>query len=249
MTTPAPAPGPALKVAVFTVFPEFLEGALAVSVLGRARAAGVIEVTVHDPRDFTADRHRSVDDAPFGGGPGMVMMPEPLFAAVEAASPPTPLLLLTPSGERFNQARARRLAEGGSFSLICGRYEGVDQRVADHLCDDELSIGDFVLAGGESAALVVIEAVARLVPGVVGNEASPEDESFGTPPLLEYEQYTRPAEFRGWTVPEVLRSGDHARIERWRRARSIRRTLERRPDLLSEAGLGPDDRAILEEFP
>jgi tRNA (guanine37-N1)-methyltransferase len=184
------------------------------------------------------------------------MLPEPLFAAVEAIEPPRPLYLLSPAGERFDQAKARHLAAGGGLSLVCGRYEGVDQRVADHLCDGELSVGDFVLAGGEAAALVVIEAVARLLPGVVGNDESAVEESFeagamgrtgseGT--LLEYPQYTRPAEFRGWSVPEVLRSGDHARIARWRRAQALRRTLTRRPDLLP--ALRADDRALLEEFP
>ncbi|HLF98952.1 MAG TPA: tRNA (guanosine(37)-N1)-methyltransferase TrmD [Acidimicrobiia bacterium] len=246
----------AFRVAVFTVFPEYLAGPLSISILGRARAAGLLDVSLHDPRDWTTDRHRTVDDAPYGGGAGMVMLPEPLFAAVEAVDPPRPLYLLSPAGERFDQSKARELAEGGGVSLVCGRYEGVDQRVADHLCDGELSVGDFVLAGGEAAALVVIEAVARLLPGVVGNEESPADESFETatngpngPPntLLEYPQYTRPAEFRGWSVPEILRSGDHPQIARWRRAQAIRRTLERRPDLVSD--LGAEDRALLEEFP
>ena len=226
---------PAVRIDVFTIFPDYLEAPLGVSLLGRARDAGILDVRVHDLREHTTDRHRSVDDAPLGGGPGMVMMPEPIFAAVEAADPPRPLLLLTPSGRRFEQAVATELAAGDGFSLLCGRYEGVDQRVADHLCDGELSVGDFVLAGGEAAALVVVEAVARLVPGVLGNEASTDDESFAQG-LLEYPQYTRPAEFRGWTAPEVLRSGDHARIEQWRRDAALRRTRERRPDLL------PSDR-------
>lgn len=246
----------AFPVAVFTVFPDYLAGPLSVSILGRARAAGLLDVSLHDPREWTTDRHRTVDDAPYGGGAGMVMLPEPLFAAVESVDPPRPLYLLSPAGERFDQAKARAIATGGGVSLVCGRYEGVDQRVADHLCDGELSVGDFVLAGGEAAALVVIEAVARLLPGVVGNEESPLDESFeaaaigsdgSSSTLLEYPQYTRPAEFRGWSVPEILRSGDHPQIARWRRAQAIRRTLERRPDLLAE--LGADDRALLEEFP
>lgn len=245
------------RIAVYSVFPGYLEGPLSLSLIGRARESGIIDVAVHDPRGWAPDRHRSVDDAPFGGGPGMVMMAEPLFAAVEATDPPRPLLLLSAAGEAFDQARAAQLAEGAGFSLLCGRYEGVDQRVADHLCDGELSVGDFVLAGGEAAALVVIEAVARLVPGVVGNEQSPVQESFaggggGDGPgraLLEYPHYTRPADFRGWEVPEVLRSGDHARVARWRRAQSLRRTLSRRPDLLPEEGLSPDDRSLLDEFP
>jgi tRNA (guanine37-N1)-methyltransferase len=176
----------------------------------------------------------------------MVMSPEPLFAAVEAVEPVRPLFLLTPAGERFDQERARALSTSDGFSLLCGRYEGVDQRVADHLCDGELSVGDYVLAGGEAAALVVIEAVARLVPGVMGNEASGGDESFT--PLLEYPQYTRPAEFRGWPVPEVLRSGDHGRIARWRRAQALRRTRDRRPELLAR-DLTAEEEALLDEFP
>ena len=236
-----------MRIDVFTIFPEYLEPPLRVSLLGRARETGVLAVQLHDPRAFTTDRHHSVDDEPFGGGAGMVMTPEPLFAAVEATGPARPLLLLSASGRRFDQAWARELAAGGGFSLICGRYEGVDQRVADHLCDGELSIGDFVVAGGEGAALVVIEAVTRLLPGVMGNEASAAEESF-TDGRLEYPQYTRPAEFRGWAVPEVLRSGDHARIGRWRAAQALRRTLARRPDLLATP-LSPADEALLVEFP
>ncbi len=238
-----------MRIDVVTIFPEYLAGALDASLLGKARELGRLDVRLHDPREHTTDRHRSVDDPPFGGGAGMVMMPEPLFATVEAADLPRPLLLLSASGRRFDQAYARELASGPGFSLLCGRYEGVDQRVADHLCDGELSVGDFVLAGGEAAALVVIEAVARLVPGVLGNDASVAEESFSDG-LLEYPQYTRPADFRGWPVPEVLRSGDHARVARWRRAAALRRTAERRPDLLDAAGgPGPDDRAVLDEFP
>jgi tRNA (guanine37-N1)-methyltransferase len=236
-----------MRIDVFTIFPEYLEGPLDLSILGRARGAGLLDVRLHDPREFATGRHRSVDDAPMGGGAGMVMAPEPLFAAVEAADPLRPLFLLAPGGRRLDHALAAELATRAGFSLLCGRYEGVDQRVADHLCDGELSIGDYVLAGGEVAALVVIEAVTRLVPGVVGNESSIGEESFAGP-LLEYPQYTRPAEFRGHAVPEVLRSGDHARIARWRRAQALRRTLERRPDLLAEQDLSDDDRRILREL-
>jgi len=236
-----------VRIDVFSIFPEYLDPPLQVSILGRARATGLLDVHVHDPRAFTSDRHRSVDDEPFGGGAGMVMTPEPIFAAVEAVQPARPLLLLSASGARFDQHRARELASGNGFSLICGRYEGVDQRVADHLCDGELSIGDFVLAGGEGAALVVIEAVVRLLAGVMGNEASAAEESF-TEDRLEYPQYTRPAEFRGWTVPEVLRSGDHARVARWRDAQALRRTLARRPDLV-ETPLTQGEEALLAEFP
>jgi tRNA (guanine37-N1)-methyltransferase len=177
-----------------------------------------------------------------------VMTPEPLFAAVEAVEPPRPLLLLSAAGRPFDQRMAERLAELDGFSLVCGRYEGVDQRVADHLCDDEISVGEYVLAGGEAAAIVVIEAVARLVPGVMGNTESTDDESFGAG-LLEYPQYTRPADFRGWPVPEALRSGDHALIARWRRAQALRRTLDRRPDLLGPRALTTDERRLLDEFP
>ncbi len=237
-----------MRVDVFTIFPEYLEGPLRTSLLGRARDRGVLDVRVHDPRDYATDRHASVDDAPFGGGAGMVLTPEPLFAAVEATEPPRPLYLLSAAGRRFDQDLARSLAASDGFSLLCGRYEGVDQRVADHLCDGELAVGDYVLAGGEAAALVVVEAVVRLVPGVMGNECSAAEESFGSG-LLEYPQYTRPASFRGWEVPAVLRSGDHARIERWRRAQSLRRTLEGRPDLRGPGSLTADERRLLDEFP
>ena len=220
-----------MRIDVFTIFPEYLDPPLRVSLLGRARETGLLDVRLHDPRDDTVDKHRNVDDEPFGGGAGMVMTPEPLFTAVERVAPPRPLYLLSASGRRFDQACARDLAAGDGFSMICGRYEGVDQRVADHLCDDELSVGDFVLAGGEAAALVVIEAVTRLLPGVMGNADSARDESFNDA-LLEYPQYTRPAVFRGWEVPEILRSGDHARIAAWRAQQARQRTRERRPELL-----------------
>jgi tRNA (guanine37-N1)-methyltransferase len=237
-----------MRIDVFTIFPEYLEGPLGTSLLGRAREQGLVDVRVHDPRAHATDAHRSVDDTPFGGGAGMVMTPEPLFAAVEAVDPPRPLLLLSAAGRRFDQKLATRLAGGAGFSLVCGRYEGVDQRVADHLCDEEISVGDYVLAGGEAASLVVIEAVARLVPGVMGNEESGVDESFGDG-LLEHPQYTRPAEFRGWVVPEALRSGDHARVARWRKAQALRRTLDRRPDLLGPRALTAEERRLLDEFP
>ncbi len=239
-----------MRIDIYTIFPEYLGGPLRASLLGRARERGLVDVRVHDVRDWATDRHRSVDDTPFGGGAGMVLLPEPLFAAVEATSPPRPLFLLSPGGRRFDQTVARQLVEGDGFSLVCGRYEGVDQRVADHLCDDELSVGDFVLAGGEVAALVVVEAVTRLVRGVMGNDESGSDESFtsGAGRLLEHPQYTRPAELRGWAVPDVLRSGDHGRIARWRRAQALRRTLARRPDLLGRE-LDDEERALLDEFP
>jgi tRNA (guanine37-N1)-methyltransferase len=237
-----------VRVDVFTIFPEWFAGPLEASLLGKARAEGRLDVRVHDPREFTADRHRSVDDAPYGGGAGMVMTPGPLFDAVEAVDPPRPLLLLSAAGRPFDQAVATDLAAGDGFSLLCGRYEGVDQRVADHLCDGELSVGDYVLAGGEAAAGVVIDAVARLLPGVMGNDRSAGEESFADG-LLEYPQYTRPLAFRGHDVPDVLRSGDHARIARWRRAEALRRTMTRRPDLLAARPLTAEDEAALREFP
>ena len=237
-----------LRVDTFTIFPALVEGWLDASLIGRARQAGVLDLRVHDLRSAAQDPHRSVDEAPFGGGAGMVLAPEPVFAAVEAVDPPRPLLLLGPGGRRFDQAVARELVAAGSFSLLCGRYEGVDQRIADHLCDGELSVGDYILAGGELGALVVTEAVARLVPGVLGNDASVVDESFADG-LLEYPQYTHPASFRGWEVPAVLRSGDHSAVARWRRAAALARTLRSRPDLIEAAGgLSDADRRLVEEF-
>jgi tRNA (guanine37-N1)-methyltransferase len=233
---------------VFTIFPDLVDGYLAGSLIGKARADGLLDIRVHDLRSTATDPHRSVDDAPFGGGAGMVLMAEPLFGAVEAVQPARPLFLLSPSGRRFDQSVAAELSSGDGFSLLCGRYEGVDQRVADHLVDGEISVGDVVLAGGEVAALLVIEAVARLVPGVLGNEASVAEESFADG-LLEHPQYTRPAAFRDWPVPDVLLSGDHGRIARWRRAQALVRTLDRRPDLIeARGGLTDADRALLEEF-
>jgi tRNA (guanine37-N1)-methyltransferase len=240
-----------VRVDVFTIFPELIEGFSRHSLLGRARDAERIDLRVHDLRDAAADPHRSVDDSPFGGGAGMVLRPDPVFGSVEATERteglPRPLLLLSPAGGRFDQAKAAELAALDGFSLLCGRYEGVDQRVADHLVDGELSVGDVVLAGGEVAALVVLEAVTRLVPGVLGNAVSAAEESFADG-LLEYPQYTRPAEFRGWAVPEVLASGDHARVARWRRAQALKRTLERRPDLIeARGGLRDEEIALLAE--
>ncbi len=237
-----------MRVDVFTLFPEMVDDYMGRSILGRAVAAGHLDIRSHDLRMATDDVHRTVDDSPFGGGAGMVLMPEPVFAAVEAVSPPRPLILLGPGGRKFDQGVVAELAALDGFSLLCGRYEGVDERIRTDLCDDEVSIGDFVLAGGELAALVVIEAVARLHPGVLGNQESTLDESFGSG-LLEHPQYTRPAEFRGLHVPEVLRSGDHGRIARWRRANSLARTLDRRPDLIERrGGLTDEDQALLDEF-
>ena len=237
-----------MRIDVFTIFPGLVDGFADESLLGRARTQGTLDIRVHDLRDQTTDAHRTVDDAPFGGGAGMVMVPGPIFAAVEAVDPPRPLLYLSPAGRRLDQAYARELAATSGFSLLCGRYEGVDERVREHLVDGELSIGDYVLGGGEVAAMVVLEAVGRLVPGVMGNDTSADDESFSDG-LLEYPHYTRPAEFHGWTVPEVLRSGDHGKVARWRRAQALRRTLAERPDLIAaRGGLSVEDEALLAEF-
>lgn len=238
----------ALRVDVLTIFPELIDHFVAASIIGRGQRDGLLAVRSIDLRDVTTDRHRTVDDAPFGGGAGMVMKPGPIFETVESAAVQRPLFYLSPAGRRFDQAYAHELSRLGGFSLLCGRYEGVDERVREHLIDDEISIGDVVLAGGEAAALVVVEAVARLIPGVLGNVESPTDESFSDG-LLEYPQYTRPADYRGWTVPEVLLSGNHALVDRWRRAEALARTLRRRPDLIDmRGGLSAEDRALLVEF-
>ena len=239
-----------MRIDVFTLFPDVVDHFCSESLLGKARAVGRVDVRLHDPRTHTSDVHRTVDDAPFGGGAGMLMMAQPLFDAVEAADPPRPLYLLGPGGRRFDQPMARELAEGAGFSLLCGRYEGVDHRVREHLVDGELSVGDVVLSGGEVAACLVIEAVTRLLPGVMGNIDSPVTESFGSGGLLEEPHYTRPATFRGWEVPDVLRSGDHARVARWRHAQALHRTIAARPDLIeARGGVTDDERALLEEFP
>jgi tRNA (guanine37-N1)-methyltransferase len=240
-----------MRIDVFTIFPGLVDGFCAESLLGKCRATGLLDLRCHDLREHTTDVHHTVDDAPFGGGAGMVMKAEPIFASVEHADPPRPLLLLGPGGRRFDQALAHELAALPSgFSLLCGRYEGVDHRVREHLCDGELSVGDVVLSGGEVAACLVIEAVVRLLPGAMGNDVSPVTESFGADGLLEEPQFTRPAAFRGWEIPEILRSGDHGRIARWRRAQALHRTLKYRPDLIERAGgLAADDRKLLEQFP
>lgn len=234
-----------MRIDVFTIFPDMVSDFAAQSLLGRAVANGLLDIRVHDLRDHTTDVHRTVDDTPFGGGAGMILRPEPIFASVEAVGPPRPLLLLGPGGRRLDQPLAQELAGTEGFSLLCGRYEGVDDRVRTDLCDGELSIGDYVLGGGEVAAMVVLETVGRLVPGVMGNAASAGEESFSDG-LLEYPQFTKPAEFRGMAVPEVLRSGDHGRIARWRRARALQRTIAVRPDLIeARGGLSEADEALL----
>lgn len=239
-----------MRIDVFTLFPGLVDGFCADSLLGKARQNGVLDLRLHDPRAQTSDVHGTVDDAPFGGGAGMLMKPEPLFEAVEAADPPRPLYLLSPGGPRFDQSMAVELAASDGFSLVCGRYEGVDHRVREHLVDGELSVGDVVLNGGEVAACLVIEAVTRLLPGAMGNADSPVTESFGPTGLLEEPHYTRPASYRGWDVPEVLRGGDHGRVARWRHAQALHRTIAARPDLIEAlGGITDDERALLEEFP
>ncbi len=239
-----------MRIDVFTLFPEMVDGFCSHSLLGRARSSGAIDLRNHNIRDYSTDVHRSVDDTPFGGGAGMLMRPEPIFAAVEAANPSRPLILLGPGGQKFDQDMAHTLAAGSGFSLLCGRYEGVDQRVREHLVDHEVSVGDVVLAGGEVAACLMIEAVTRLIPGVMGNAESPVTESFGESGLLEEPQYTRPAEFRGWEVPEVLRGGDHAKVARWRHAQALWRTLQQRPDLIeARGGLTEAEKQLLEGVP
>jgi tRNA (guanine37-N1)-methyltransferase len=239
-----------LRIDVLTLFPQAVVQYATTSVLGRAQEGGVFELFLHDIRDATDDPHRTVDDTPFGGGAGMVLRAEPILRTVEMAPDMArPLIALTPSGRRFTHQVALELSGLDGFSLLCGRYEGIDQRALDLVVDDEISLGDFVLAGGELAALCVIESVVRLRPSGLGNDESASEESFGDG-LLEYPHYTQPARLRGLDVPEVLRSGDHARIARWRRAQSLARTLERRPDLIeARGGLSAQDRAVLDEFP
>jgi tRNA (guanine37-N1)-methyltransferase len=239
------------RIDVFTLFPELIQTFASTSVLGRASKNELVTITAIDLRSQAVGVHKTVDASPFGGGAGMVLAAQPVFDCVEAANPPRPLFALGPGGRRFDQAFAHELAAqavAGGFSLLCGRYEGFDQRVHDHLTDGEISLGDFVLGGGEVAAMAVIEAVARLIPGVMGNDASAGDESFSDG-LLEYPQYTRPASFRGWEVPPVLLGGDHAKTQRWRVAKAVIRTAQHRPDLLvSRGGVREDERKSLAEF-
>ena len=235
---------------MFTLFPQLVDNFCSESLLGRARNEKLVDVRSHDLREHTTDVHHSVDDAPFGGGAGMVLRAEPVFESFEKSGAPRPLLLLSPGGKPFDQAFANKLASLDGFSLLCGRYEGVDHRIREHLVDEEVSVGDVVLAGGEVGACLIIEAVTRLLPGVMGNAMSPITESFGASGLLEEPHYTRPAEFRGWQVPEVLRNGNHAQIERWRRAQALHRTLAKRPDLVElRGGITKDEQRLLEEFP
>ena len=229
-----------MRIDVITLFPEILRGPLDASILGRAQRGGQAEIALHQLRDYADDKHHTVDDKPYGGGPGMLLKCEPIFAAVQAvqskAAKPGRVILLSPSGAKFDQAKARELAGLERIVFLCGHYEGVDERVREHLVEEELCIGDFILTNGALAALVVIDAVVRLLPNVVGNEASTQSESFSEErPWLEGPQYTRPEEFRGWRVPEILLSGHHGKIEEWSREQSRQRTERARPDLLNEA--------------
>lgn len=240
-----------MKFDILTIFPGMVQASFAEGVVGRAADRGVLDVKIHDLRHFTTDRHRVVDDLPFGGGPGMVLKPEPVFRAVEAIrserGTPGAVVLTSPDAPKLTQRVAERLRDLRHVVIICGRYEGVDDRVRQHVATEELSIGDYVLSGGELAALVIVDVVARLVPGVVGDEQSVARDSFATG-LLDFPQFTRPAEFGGHTVPAVLLSGHHKEIERWRRREALARTLERRPELLAHAALDDEDRALLEEL-
>ena len=236
-----------MQIHILTLFLEMFPAPLGAGIVGRAQKAGVAQVHLHNIREHTHDRHRAADDAPFGGGPGMVLRPEPIFEAVEALSLPegAPVVLLSPQGKPFSQAEAERLAKEPVLTLVCGRYEGVDERVQQHLATEELSVGDYVLTGGELAAMMVVEAVVRLLPGALGHGAEATGDDTYTSGLVQYPQYTRPADFRGWRVPDTLLSGDHAQIARWRRREALRRTLERRPDLLASAELTAEDREEL----
>jgi len=240
-----------MKFDIVTIFPRMVEAGIAEGVIGRGVERGLLDVTIHDLRDFTTDRHRSVDDVPYGGGPGMVMKPEPLIRAAAhiAATRGTPsaVVLLSPQGKPFTQADAARLVALQHVALLCGRYEGMDERVSQLVATEELSIGDYVLSGGELPALVVLDAVGRLVPGVVGDEQSVAEESFAGG-VLDFPHYTRPAEVAGQRVPDVLLSGHHADVRRWRRKAALARTLKRRPELLAQAALDEEDRALLEEI-
>lgn len=237
-----------MRFDVFTILPEVMLDYLQTSILGRAQEAGLLSVTLHNLRDYTTDRHRTTDDEPYGGGGGMVMKPEPIFSAVEAVLgaelDTSAVVLLTPQGRLFNQSIARQYSELEHIALICGRYEGVDERIRLHLATDEISVGDYVLTGGELPALLVIDAVVRLLPGALGDEQATLKDSLSMG-LLEHAHYTRPADFRGWEVPQILRNGDHAQIAQWRFEQSLRRTLIRRPDLIKSLSLNEECKILL----
>ena len=237
-----------MKIDIVTLFPGMVDGPLRESIVGRARERGFVDIAIHNLRDFARGHHRVTDEPPFGGGGGMILKPEPLTEAIEAVrGADARVILLDPAGRRFTQDVARQLAQRPHLVLVCGRYEGVDERVREHMVDEELSIGDYVLSGGEVAALVVTEAVARLLPGALGDEGAAERDSFSRG-LLEHPHYTRPEVFRGWQVPAVLLSGDHAMIARWRRLMSLWRTWQRRPDLLETADLSPEEQKWMDGF-
>lgn len=239
-----------MQFEVFTLFPEVFAPYLDASILQRARQHGLVTVNLHNVRDWTTDRHHVCDDIPYGGGGGMVMKPEPIFTSVEAVlgdPPACPLVLLSPQGRTFTQRIAEELVQLPRLALLCGRYEGIDERVVSHLVTDQISIGDFVLSGGELPALMMIDAISRLIPGVLGDPDGPWDDSYASG-LLEYPHYTRPPEFRGWAVPEILLSGNHGKIERWRREQALLRTWQRRPDLLATAPLSEADRKYLSKL-
>ncbi len=242
-----------MRIDILTLFPQMFEAPFSFGIFKRAIDNGLVSLDLHNIRDYTHDKHHTADDYPYGGGAGMVLQPGPVFEAVEdikagvEAPNELPVILLSPRGRPFSQEVALELSRQRHLVFICGHYEGVDERVGEHLATDEISIGDYVLTGGEVPAMVVIDAVLRLLPGVLGSEASPLEDSHAAG-LLEYPQYTRPADFRGWTVPEVLLSGNHAEIARWRREQVIRRTLERRPDLLDKANLGLEDKKLVERL-
>ena len=245
-----------MRFDIFTILPEIFPPYLESSMLLRARQRGLIDVHVHNIRDYTHDKHHTTDDTPYGGGGGMVMKPEPIFEAVESvlgfdsvqtSLPPVPVILLTPQGRVFNQRVAEELSRHERIALLCGRYEGVDERIREHLVTDEISVGDYVLTGGELPALVMIDAISRLIPGVLGDPDGAQDDSHSMG-LLEYPHYTRPPEFRGWGVPEVLLSGDHGKIERWRREKALFRTFNKRPDMLEKAELKAVDKKFLEDL-
>ena len=238
-----------MNIDIITLFPDMVRAGLSYSMVQRAQEAGLVTATAHDLRDFTQDKHRSADDSPYGGGAGMVMRPGPLFAAVESLSPSpeTRVVLLTPQGESLTQARARELSGASHLVLLCGHYEGFDERVRQHLATEEISIGDYVLTGGELPALVVVDAVVRLLPGVLGNAESAGGDTFSDG-LLEYPHYTRPPEFRGWPVPDILLSGHHAEIARWRRKEQLRRTRKRRPDLWAKFVPSKSDQKLLAQI-
>ena len=233
---------------IFTLFPDMFQGPFSESILKRAQERGLLSIALHDIRASTTDKHHVVDDYPYGGGAGMVMKPEPIFAAVESIYRGGPIILLSPQGRLFNQSIAQALVQEPRVTHISGHYEGIDQRVREHLVTDEISIGDYVLTGGELAAMIVVDATSRLLPGVLGGDESTVEESHSSG-MLEYPHYTRPAEFRGWRVPDVLLSGNHAEIARWRRKESIRRTKERRPDLFEKLNLSSkEDVKLLKEL-